>query len=545
MTNNKPALESFALPAGIVAERDVPVEMRDGRVLSVNVFRPEAAGKYPVIFSFTPYGKDVGPKEGWLVAAGDLTRLENLPELGSEPGHIRVSEATSFEAPDPAFWVPAGYVVVIADVRGYFKSRGVPGIFSKKDAADCYDLVEWGALQPWSSGDVGLNGVSYLAISQWYTAAQRPPHLKAMITWQGVSDLVRDVLFHGGIPETRFTRDWMKVMRVGARYPTPMLYPQVLWVGQKYLFGVVQRLFPAPEVDNIEVPALICGTWSDQGLHTRGSFEGFSRIRSQHKWLYTHGRKKWEVYYSDEGLQAQKQFFDYFLKDIPNGMMDVPRVRVEVRETREKYDVRYENEWPPVGTRYRERYLAHPNSLVATKQLDSASVGYDSRSGTGVHFDLRFDEDTELTGYMKLKLWVSAASGRDMDLFVGVKKLDVDGNEVYFEGGVAGFEKDMAATGWLRVSQRELDPARSKPWKPYLSHRRAAKIRPGDIVPVEIEILPSSTLFRTGETLRLIIQGSDISGNPSVGHTMLVNKGRHHIHFGGRHDSHLLVPVID
>ena len=519
--------------------------MRDDCTLSVNVFRPDDSGQHPVILSFTPYGKDVGPKEGWLVAAGDLTRLEDLPDHGSEPGFIRASDVTSFEAPDPAFWVPEGYVVVIADVRGYFKSRGIPGMFSKKDTHDFYDLVEWASQQQWSDGNVGLNGVSYLAISQWYTAAQRPPHLKAIIPWQGISDPYRDALFHGGIPETRFTRDWMKVIRVGARFPNPAIYPQPLAIAQKKFFRAIDRLFPAPVLENIDVPALVCATWSDQGLHSRGSFEGFSRIGSEHKWLYTHGRKKWEVFYSEEGRQAQKQFFDFFLKGIPNGMLEVPRVRIEVRETREKWTVRYENEWPLARTRYTELHLGGPGTLTSDKAPAEVSVSYNSTTDSGVHFDFRFENDTELTGYMKLKLWVSTTAGTDMDLFVGVKKLDADGNEVYFEGGVAGFEKDMAATGWLRVSQRELNPKRSKPWKPYQDHLGEQKIRPGEIVPVEIEILPSSTLFKKGETLRLVVQGSDITSNPSIHHDMLVNKGRHHIHFGGRHDSHLLVPVIE
>ncbi|MEZ0365919.1 CocE/NonD family hydrolase [Mycobacterium sp. pUA109] len=553
MTNNRPSvvnhernskLEIYPLPEGIVFERDVSVKMPDGCVLSVNVFRPDRSGEYPVILSVTPYGKDVGPR-GWLVAASAKTTFEMLPEHGSESGFVRVSEVTSFEAPDPAFWVPAGYVVIVADVRGYFKSRGFPRIFHPKDARDCYELIEWAARQPWSAGNVGLSGVSYLAISQWYTAAQRPPHLRAIIPWQGVSDLCRDVLFHGGIPETKFTRDWMKVMRVGARYPNPMLYPQTLWIGQRKFFRLVQRLFPAPDLENIDVPALICATWSDQGLHTRGSFEGYSHVKSVNKWLYTHGRKKWEVFYSEEGVRAQKKFFDFFLKNIANGMLEVPRVRIEVRETRDKWEARYEDKWPLRRTRYVDLHLAPHGVLTFDKSTAAASVSYDSRAHGGVHFDCRWENDVELTGNMKLKLWVSAESGRDIDLFVGVQKLDVDGAQVFFEGGVAGFEKDMVASGWLRISQRELDPDRSKPWMPYLRHRTKRTIKPGDIVPVEIEVLPSSTLFRKGETLRLVVQGKDITGNPSIGHKMVVNRGLHHIYLGGHYDSHLLVPLIE
>ena len=87
-----------------------------------------------------------------------------------------------------------------------------------------------------------------------------------------------------------------------------------------------------PILENIEVPALVCANWSDHGLHTRGSIEGFERISSKQKWLFTHGRKKWETFYGEEALAWQKRFLDHFLRDFDNGMDRVPRVRLEVRK---------------------------------------------------------------------------------------------------------------------------------------------------------------------------------------------------------------------
>jgi hypothetical protein len=135
-----------------------------------------------------------------------------------------------------------------------------------------------------------------------------------------------------------------------------------------------------------------------------------------------------------------------------------------------------------------------------------------------------------------------------MDLIVGVKKLNNKGEEVYFYGtAMSAYVKGMVARGWLRVSQRELDEEKSTPWQPYLKHRGEKKLKPGEIVPVEIEILPSSTLFRKGETLRLVVQGKDLIEGPPwgwLGYRKLANKGMHSIYAGGEYDSYLLLPVI-
>ena len=102
----------------------------------------------------------------------------------------------------------------------------------------------------------------------------------------------------------------------------------------------------------------------------------------------------------------------------------------------------------------------------------------------------------------------------------------------------------LVTNGWLRVSHRELDPARSKPWQPVLEHERVQLVAPGEIVGVEIEILPSSTRFEPGERLRLVISGRDVFSNAMHHHRELCNQGRHTLYTGGAYDSHLLLPII-
>ncbi|MEM7138433.1 MAG: CocE/NonD family hydrolase [Myxococcota bacterium] len=524
--------------SSVIVEDDVGVVVRDGTRLSARVFRPSAEGNYPAIMALTAYGKDRGPDE--------YPRASEFGELpGFEPGIIEVSEWTSWEAPDPATWVPQGYAVVYLDVRGYHLSGGDATLLSPEDGEDFYDVVEWVGSQAWSNGNVGLMGVSYLAISQWVAASANPPSLKAIVPWEGQTDPLREVLYHGGVPETAFTEFWIN--RVNTQANTPPLPPFELIRSLQPDFQLLKGAVPPSGIalDQVTVPALICATWSDHGLHTRGSFEAYKQIESEQKWIFNHGRAKWNVFYSDDAIAAQRQFFDRFLKGEDNGMDDVQSIRLEVRESLEEYQVRFEDEWPIARTEYRELYLdGASGGLGEDLPGDEAEAQYAPLSEAAT-FSVTFDEDTELTGNMKLKLWVSTTEGTDMDLFVGIEKLNADGEFVGFHGK-AGFAETPAALGWLRVSERALDEDRSTPWQPWLAHDNAQPLTPNEIVPVEVEILPSSTLFRAGETLRVVVQGQDLFEHPSLAHDLSddVNLGTHSIHTGGQYDSHLLVPVI-
>lgn len=519
-------------------ERDVGIVLRDGVRLSANVFRPKAEGRYPVVMAFTAYHKDEAP-----IQYPDYLRRNATPEYDS--GTIRVNKWTPWEAPDPAYWVSQGYAVVIVDSRGYGKSEGLAGVLSIQDRYDFHDAITWAGTQPWSSGNVGLTGVSYLAIAQWIAGVNAPDHLKAIMPWEGQSDNFREVLFHGGVPETAFTNFWITRVRSKANKTSLPPHRIMRFAGSRPLLmkRISERSIPSGiTLEDITVPALICASWSDHGMHTRGSFEGFKKISSEQKWLYTHGQPKWDVYYSDEAKSVQTAFFDHFLKGEDNGFAARPAVRLEVRENLSDYTVRFEDAWPLPSTNATPLYLAADGRLQDYASQDVTHESYDARTGS-VSFRKTFDQDTEITGNMKLKLWVEAHGAKNMDLFVAIKKYDRIGDEVTFYGKT-GYTKTPVALGWLRVSQRELDPMRSTPLQPYLKHERSLKLKRGEVVPVEIEILPSSTLFRAGETLEVAIQGHDHSEHHALAHENTVNRGKHVVHIGGDYDSHLLVPVI-
>jgi len=522
----------------MVIDRDVEVVTSAGRTVQADVYRPPNNGPAPVLIAWSPYGKhDPAP----------IGRI--YPASGVDPEWM--SELTTFEGPDPVFWVPNGYALVIADIPGTWYARGPASYLSPEEAADYADLIEWAGTREWSTGRVGLTGVSYLTSSQWRVAALRPPHLAAINPWEGWSDTYREVARHGGIPETSFwpyiwerwgasTGEIEDLERETAEHP----FFDAFWESK------------AADLEGIEVPAFVVASWTDQGLHTRGTLEGFRRISSERKWLYVHGRKKWQEYYRPELVHAQLKFFDRFLKEQPNGVDDWPRVRAELRTS---FDAPFgadefveSTDWPLPGVEYRDLHLdARDGSLREQAPDAEATATY---AGLGDPFDPErvvfehvFAGRTDVVGHSRLVLHLSAPEASDADVFVGLFKRDTAGAIVPF-AYYAQFEDGPVALGWLRASHRELDDRRSTPFLPVLAHRRELPLEEDGPTRLDIEIWPSGTRFEAGESLVLVVQGRDLKRYPKplvyARHDSDINRGPQVVHTGGRNGSRLIVPVL-
>jgi len=512
----------------VLVENDVMVSTRAGFEIAANIYRPNKPGRFPVIISMGPYGKDALPAE-----YGGL--FDN--------GQIIVSNYAAFETPDPEYWVQVGYVVIAADSPGSGKSEGDLDIFGPVESNAFYDLIEWAGVQAWSNGNVGLNGESYFGVTQWYVAALQPPHLKAIIPGEALADLYRDATRHGGITSD-FGPFWMEHRIRPAKAPGARLVRDIARALDVHpLYDEFWEEW-MPDLAAITVPAYVITSWPDHGLHTRGTLLAFEQINSKQKWLEVHGRKKWEYYYSRDSLERQRRFFDQYLKNTNTGMHDVPRVRYERRNAFYDGEIRYSDTWPLADAEAKKYYLTADGRLDVELASESAKLSYASlKHEEQLTFRHTFETDTEITGTSKLELWVEADGADDMDLYVGLSKLDRNGNEV-FMAGYNDVESGHVASGWLRVSHREVDRERSTKFRPFLKHKRKLKLSPGERVRVEIEILPSSTLFRGGESLVLRIQGTELSGAGDITHIMGVNTGRHIVHVGGDADSQLIIPVV-
>ena len=522
---------------GLTIRRDVAVEMRDGVKLYVDIFSPTTSTDqpFPVILTYSPYGKHA-PKN-----------FDIFPDSGVPKGSV--SRHAVWEGVDPLHWTQRGYTVVNADTRGSWGCEGECTIISPQEAQDGYDVVEWIAKQPWSNGRVGMGGVSYLAIVQWRIAALNPPHLSCIVPWEGFTDVYREYSHHGGIPETNF----IKFTEWSCRCGPNRVEDWVAMQKEHYLIDGYQQTRQA-NLSQIECPAYVVADWGDQGLHTRGTLLGFEKIASKSKWLEIHGRKKWQYFYQPSSLKRQEAFYQKFLKEEPSEVDTWPPVMLEVRERAFEGEIRAESEWPLSRASPRRKYLdGFSGKLVDEMPARTNTASYAStKDGDHLDFTYTFEQATELTGSMALRLWCSTDHvADDMDIFVELDKLSSESNgsdSVVPFVAMSMIDDGPLALGWLRASHRELDPAQSTILRPVHLHKQQMKLTLGQVVPLDIEIWPSSTSFKPGERLRVRIQGNDIFRYdlPQAQlHRDSVNKGQHYIHSGGTYDSYLVLPVIE
>jgi predicted acyl esterase len=509
---------------GMRIDWDVPIEMDDGLVVRADVFRPIEDGHYPVILSYGPYAKGLSFQEGY---PDQWTRMVSQ--------HPDVAQGSSnkyqnWEVVDPEKWVPAGYACVRVDSRGTGRSPGYVDHFSPRESQDFYDCIEWAGVQPWSSGKVGLNGISYYGINQWHVASLQPPHLTAMCVWEGAADWYRDMTHHGGILST-FWANWydMQVKTVqyglgdrGPRHPVTgvnacgdeTLTDEEL-AANRQDFGAEILAHPlddeyhrarSPQWDKITVPLLTAANWGGQGLHTRGNFEGFYRSATGDKWLEAHGIEHWTHFYTDYGRELQLRFFDHFLKGDDNGWDSQPRVQLQVRHPQEVFVERHENDWPIARTQWTAFYMHADLTLRPEPPSQTATLEF-AAMGDGLQFrSAPLTEPTEFTGPAAAKLWVSSTT-EDADLFLTFQVFDPDGREITFQGALD--PHTPIGQGWLRASHRRLDVDLSKPWRPYHPHDEREPLSPDEIYELDVEIWPTSIVVPAGYTVALWVRGCD------------------------------------
>jgi predicted acyl esterase len=538
------APQFLPLPVDIVFEKDVAVTLRDGTTVYVDVFRPVGTEKVPVIVAYSPYGK----AQSTSPSVTGIFALVGIPDSA-------VSGLEKFEGPDPAFWCAQGYAICNPDIRGIVDGEGDSVLWDRQEGRDCYDIIEWLAEQGWSNGKVGMSGTSYLAAAQWFTAAERPPHLAAINPWEGVSDVYRDLVMRGGMPDTGFAGMLQAGSFFGKNRKEDILaevekYPLVneLWDNKR------------PEFDQIDVPAYVVASYSNT-LHTAGTFRGWRRMASEQKWLRIHNSQEWPDYYDETNRADLHRFFDRFLKDEQNGWEETPRVRYSVLDLEggDRINVPAD-EFPPSDVTLTKFYLEPLRRTLATDAPAAAMpVSYAVGSNpNAVSFITVFAEETVLVGYPKAHLWVEAQDADDMDLFVLIQKLDRNGSpleaftvpnhnarvhDVTDHG--ATILRYKGSDGRLRVSARHLDGTLSTEDVPAHTFDRSEKLAPGEVVEIEVELLPIGIAFHAGEQLRFVISSRNLLGTmmPGIVEYVGANSGSHIIHTGGEHASYLQLPV--
>jgi uncharacterized protein len=520
------AWTAYTRPAqyATVTDADVPITMADGTVLKANVARPDAPGAFPVLVTQTPYGKD---------AAGAA--------LGGSS--------------DPL--VQRGYVQVTVDVRGTGRSGGSWDSFGPSEQRDGYDVVEWAARQAWSDGNVGLDGPSYMGLNQLYTAALRPPHLKAIFPVVPMADGYRDIVFSGGDINLSFIPLWLGLVTGGGLVADPITLLQ--HVGGALNFTLPTLLgsltgsssvaydgpfwktrSPIEVLDRIQVPTFVVGGLHD--IFQRGEPLIYERLKRRvparlliGPWTHVGGSQ-------GAGLPAdgvpslpdlQLRWFDQYLKGIDTNIAGIPKV------TQYTYgDERYETQadWPDLrldpqtwylrggqtltrnapGTREpAQSFVQHPLGGVCTMSTGQWTAGLaeaipcftDDRpnalSGGATYESAPLAQDLRVSGPLAAKLWVTTTAS-DAAVTVRVDDVAPDGTSTGM------------TTGWQTASFRATDPARARvvkghllqPWHPF-TQASVLPVKAGEPTALDVEVFPTNWVLKAGHRLKIVVDPAD------------------------------------
>jgi len=525
------------LPTGIKLEENVYITMRDGIKLAIDVYKPEADGCYPVLLGSAPYRKEAqagSPLKGY---------------------HSEVC--------DPSFYVPRGYVIVVASSRGTGMSQGQYNFYDIEEQRDGYDLVEGIAQQPWCDGNIGMIGGSYFGKSQYYTAAQRPPHLKCITPFGASIDLYRDLVYHSGgcFFGPGFMNAWAAEVTSDCLWPGPIegKLPPMNMIHEfqaNYLDGPwYWERSPYTTLGEIEVPVLHIASASSW-LNCRGQLTGYSLIKSTQKlvvgppnYVASYSRLFWENKLINEYVL---RWLDYWLKGIDTGIIDEPPVVIYDRGSDEW---RYENEYPLARTKWTKFYLhsnpAHPveppQGLISleepaeheepdTYKTPRVRGGSDMNRPVLAYVTSPLDKDLKLHGPLSVTLYGSTATENTAPLawFVKVGDVAPDGTVT------------LITKGNIKASYREIDESKSKPGKPWHPFRKQVYVEPNKIYDYQMEIQPIFHTFKAGHKIWLQIASDDPQFRLNNIHDSVMGPvpAENTIHHDKAHPSHLLLPVI-
>lgn len=569
---------------GIIKMTDVRIPLRDGSYVCADVFRPAVEGQYPVVMSKGFYGKSF--YHDCICNDADVIRKEEMEDRYFS-GNPDGAQYENHETVDTSVWVPEGYVCIRVDARGVCKSPGLQAPFSVQEAEDYYDAIEWAGTQAWSNGNVGLWGMSYLAMAQHSVASLQPPHLKAMIAQGTDADIYNEALYGGGIFGSGFWNWWWKIWsgnnHCGER-------PETDWMARVLAtpfndinaYGPRGSIFMRPDMSKATAPVWIVGPQVGAIIHQLGSSETYIRSTAAKARKFDFTDAWFPGSYSKKSIAEHMRYFDYWLRGNDNGVMEEAPVRVQVRTGNGAHFVLHEHEWPIARTQYRRWYLdarpaewqnddRRPNMLriVESQPVASGCAEYAAdldlgtptlapagasdgtpRWSTGVSFISEpMQEDLLLAGYMKVGLWVQSSS-EDMDVFVSLRVLDEHDREIRYESVVLPVDPvhiHPVGHGLLKVSRRKLDDERTTEYWPVHTHLEGdcAPLQRGEIVPVEIGLNPSTAMIRKGHRLLVDVQPYAPAGVPVRAydrsyHVDAVNK----LYTGPEHPSYLQLPII-
>jgi putative CocE/NonD family hydrolase len=558
-------------PYEMHVEKNVYVPMRDGVPLAVDIYRPDASGKFPGLLAISTYGKET-----------QCLSIPSVPDRGTAPWDGNI------EAGDSPYIVSRGYVHIVADCRGTGysggESLGVSGRGSgwAEDAPpDEYDLIEWIAQQPWCDGNVGMFGISQFGAAQTRAAIQQPPHLRAIAPIEFHLDLYRDLCYHGGVHcgfghelyqgGGQFTSGWAPrnvVSEMMTKRPKEefdrllekalndrdIQHYTVLYHLLKYPyknpshFDVTLNPLDGPfyweksagtKLDRIKIPVYAGNLWGHTS-YTRGALDLYRRIDLPKKLIMMPhdilDRRPWRSFHD-----TLLRWYDHWLKGVDTGMMDEPPLKLWVSgidQWREGY------EWPLPTTQWTRFYLRSWEGLSLEPELHSDEPDCYLQQPLFVSF--KRDSVKYLTPPLPENLTVIGPLS--LHMHAAIDQDDTNWQVVLSDVGEQGGRARPLTQGWLKASHRRLDEEKSKPGEPYHPHTEQEFVVPGEIYEYAIGLAPMAHVFKAGHRIQVEILSMDSIRDPGqhhgVFHLPISRTTLHKVYHDSKHRSHLLLPMI-
>jgi uncharacterized protein len=540
----------------MIEEKDVQVAVRDGIKIALRIYRPDGAGPFPALFAASPYRYDNNELPAYPLF------------LWRETGPI-------------PWYVEQGYAFVHMDVRGSGFSQGEFGFMDRAEQQDLYDVIEWIAGQPWSTGRIGAIGQSYYCMLQWFMGILNPPHLTCLGAYDGLNDPYRYMGYPGGI-EGMFIPYWFNASaRVANGYPANKDHPRELpndlilaWQRHPFYDDWWKERTAFEQLDKITTPLYSIACWAKQDLHLSGNIFGFLRAKGPKKLAMsgtaTAVSSQMDFNNVDYHRKLLLPFYDHYLKGLKTEYVTRPNVEYPVRNTG---TVRSADTWPPAGV---EPMLFHlhkgPSGSVTSLNdgaLDPAApgggggatsysypqpnwtlgvvpvgpTGPDPARAVLTFTSKPLEKDIEIAGNGGLTLYASTTRD-DMDFIVKLSEQFAQADDERAKGVQPRYF--IATKGWLRASHMERDDARGMGGAPFYTHAGRTPLTPGRIYKTEIPLEPMAYRFRKGNRIRVEIACGDSPVTDGLFfHIYRPDKiGADTIYHDAAHPSHLVLPVL-
>jgi uncharacterized protein len=522
--------QNLSRPIHTMAQHnDVAIPMRDGIELLADVYRPEEDGKFPVLIAASPYPRQI-------------------QNLGAPMGFI--------EAGASDFWVPRGYVHLIANLRGSSGSGGTFGFMDGQERRDLYDLVEWAAAQPWSDGNVGMLGISYFASTQIEAAVEQPPHLKAIFALEATTDLYQSAVHHGlmsasfvttflamiGMTSGHTNKLWRNrlVDGIGDLLRTPRVHAKfatsngdAAMAGLRTLLKLHHDPHPwddlwreiavehplrddwwmersmVPLFDRIQVPAYLGCDWENVPLHLPGSLSIIKALQTSNPNLRVAMLGDLGISWPWETMHVEAlAWFDHWLKGQDTGILEGPRIRYQLRKG-EDDGWRSADRWPIPEVAHRELALRADGALGA----DEGETGERAYMVLGAGLNRARPSEADPPSSLD---WDTEVLPADLDL-LGEIELRLEATATAADTAWIATLQDVApddtaidiTAGYLRASLRTVDEDASEIGAPVLPCTTSVAVPIGEPCSYRVPLVGTGYRIHAGHRLRLALTSDD------------------------------------